>query len=468
MNRIILSLLLLAGISLRLQAQLSIILNSVPSNTPAGSALYIVGNFNNWNPGDAAYALTPLGNGQYSITFNPNPGLLEFKFTRGNWTTVEGGPNGEEISNRTFTYSGQPTTTTLQVLSWKDLVGGGSTAASNVSILDADFYIPQLNRTRRIWLYLPPDYSATTSKRYPVLYMHDGQNLFDAATAFSGEWKVDESLNTLFGQGDYGCIVVGIDNGGAKRLDEYSPWVNSQYGGGEGDLYIEFIANTLKPHIDSAYRTLPQRLYTGLMGSSMGGLISMYGLIERQDVFSKAGVLSPAFWFAGNASATHVSTTGKNGDVRVYFLAGGAEPASVAQNMEAVAAAMHNAGFNTSEDTSLVVPGGQHNEAFWAKEFPGAYKWLFASGISSSPESASDAELGIFPNPAGSSFRIEGLKGGETANLKIIRPNGAVVLELQATGGEPVQTGNLPNGLYIVQIRNQRLGNRLGRLILAR
>ena len=90
------------------------------------------------------------------------------------------------------------------------------------------------------------------------------------------------------------CIVVGIDNGGADRLNEYSPWVNAQYGGGQGDEYIEFLVSTLKPYIDANYRTLPGRNTTGIMGSSMGGLISMYGFSERQDIFAKAGMFSPA------------------------------------------------------------------------------------------------------------------------------------------------------------------------------
>src|SRR5205085_11725242 len=124
----------------------------------------------------------------------------------------------------------------LTVLSWEDISGSGpsSTAAANVQVLNTSFFMPQLNRSRKIWLYLPPDYY-TTSKTYPVLYMEDGQNLFDNATSFSGEWQIDETLNTLHSQGNYGAIVVGIDNGGGERLNEYSPWVNATYGGGQGD-----------------------------------------------------------------------------------------------------------------------------------------------------------------------------------------------------------------------------------------
>src|SRR5690606_36165183 len=144
---------------------------------------------------------------------------------------------------------------------------------------------------------LPPDYE-TSAKYYPVLYMHDGQNLFDVRTSFSGEWKVDEHLDSLFLLGDPGCIVVGIDNGGTNRINEYSPWVNPQYGGGQGDQYIEFLIETLKPYIDQNYRTLPDAEHTGIMGSSMGGLISYYGGLTNQNVFGRIGAFSSSFWFS--------------------------------------------------------------------------------------------------------------------------------------------------------------------------
>ena len=168
----------------------------------------------------------------------------------------------------------------------------------NVKLLSNNFYMPQLNKNRRIWIYLPNDYETNTNKRYPVLYMHDGQNCFDKTTAFAGEWGIDETLNYKEKNGDKGCIVVAIDNGGASRLDEYSPYVNSQYGGGKGDDYLDFLALTLKPFIDSAYRTFPDKNNTAMAGSSMGGLITMYALFKYPNIYGKAGIFSPAFWFS--------------------------------------------------------------------------------------------------------------------------------------------------------------------------
>lgn len=129
-----------------------------------------------------------------------------------------------------------------------------STAAKNVSILKKEFRIPTLNKiSHKIWVYLPPNYHKT-SKKYPVIYMHDAQNLFDKTTAYSGEWEVDETLNKLYQKTRKGFIIVGVKNGGEERINEYTPWPNKKYGGGKGAIYMNFIVNTLKPYIDTKYK----------------------------------------------------------------------------------------------------------------------------------------------------------------------------------------------------------------------
>ncbi len=443
-------------------AQLTIKVTAVPLNTPANANIHVVGTFNNWDPGDATKILTPLGNGQYQIVLNPPTGTVEFKFTRGNWTTVEGNASGGEIPNRSTTYNGQPKTIELTILSWKDLAGGGGgTAASNVVVMDNQFYMPQLNRYRRIWLYVPPDYQTNTNKYYPVLYMQDAQNLFDVSTSFSGEWEVDESLNELFSQGDYGCIVVGIDNGGADRLDEYSPWVNNEYNeGGQGDAYVDFLVNTLKPYIDTHYRTLPGRNTTGVMGSSMGGLISMYAFSERQDVFSKAGIFSPAFWFGGDGPADNVAGNPKEGDARVYFLSGadeeddGNQSNYVVQDMLAVAAAMNTAGFGNNEKQVVIENDGQHAEWFWAREFPDAYVWLFQNAVSTGAPSTGNT-FRIFPNPAGDWIRVSGFETGRRVRLQVLGADGKMWIDSTVTAGEAIWTGDLPPGAFVVKAKEK-------------
>ena len=335
-------------------AQLTINITSVPSNTPNGANIHIASNFNSWNPSDTIYILTDNGNGTYKITFSPSAGNLEFKFTRGDWGSVEGSAQGGEISNRTLNYSGGLQTENLSIAGWKDGGSNTGTRADNVSIMDASFYMPQLGRNRRIWVYLPKNYNENTDS-FPVMYMQDGQNLFDVNTSFSGEWEVDESLNTIFDNGDNGAIIIGIDNGGASRLDEYSPWINSQYGGGEGDAYIDFIISTLKPRIDSNYRTKPDRLNTGIMGSSMGALISFYAAIEHQDIFSKVGVFSPSFWFSDSVY-THVQTTGKQYDMSFYLMAGQQESSSMIPKLSQMKSTLLNAGFTEVKDGPYKTP----------------------------------------------------------------------------------------------------------------
>lgn len=139
------------------------------------------------------------------------------------------------------------------------------------------FYSPQLNNRRDITLYLPPSYGENPAKRYPVLYMHDGQNLFDARTAFGGvEWQVDETLDRLIGQGTVReTIVVGINNT-ADRISEYTPTTDPQYGGGNANTYLDFVQQTLKPYIDTHYRAFSGAPDTLMTGSSLGGLLSCY------------------------------------------------------------------------------------------------------------------------------------------------------------------------------------------------
>lgn len=177
--------------------QLTINVSAIPSNTPSDADIYVASNFNGWDPGDSNYILTNNGTGTHQITFTPSVGTLEFKFTRGSWSSVEGNAQGNTIANRTLSYSGGKQNINVSILSWEDQGSGTGTATENVEIMDENFNIPQLNRTRRVWIYLPPNYD-TSTKSYPVLYMQDGQNLFDINTSFSGEWEVDESLNVLF------------------------------------------------------------------------------------------------------------------------------------------------------------------------------------------------------------------------------------------------------------------------------
>lgn len=364
---------------------------TVPRATPAGATVYIAGTFNGWNPGAPEFSLARSANGRYTLTLPGSVrGPIEFKFTLGSWQKVEMGADGADIANRSFTVPATGGATyTATVARWKDDVpvatkgkGGSSTASKSVSILSDSFPIPQLNRTRRVWLYLPPDYG-TSGKRYPVLYMLDGQNVFDAATSYSGEWGVDEALDSLHALGDPGIIVVAVDHGGTKRMDEYSPWRNERFGGGEGGAYVEFMVSTLKPYIDKHYRTLADRLNTGIGGSSMGGLISLYAGLEHPEVFGRLMVFSPAFWIAPAAFEQARQARPLRPDPRIYmdigWLEGQAgEEGVYARLQQRMAETLAAAGFDTTTEVrSIVRADGRHAEWFWRREFPAAYQWLF-------------------------------------------------------------------------------------------
>ncbi len=362
-------------------AQLTLQISDIPDYTPLTSGLHLAGNFNNWNPGDEQFILEKTGNKQFVITIYPPAGQVEFKLTRGNWASVEGNADGLTRPNRSVQYNGTPQTVQIAIASWEDLEyrnPTNSTAAENVNFLSQRFAMPPLNRNRRIWIYLPPDYG-TSDRRYPVLYMHDAQNLFDHATSFSGEWRVDETLNNHSRQTQRGVIVVGIDNGGGTRIGEYTPYPHPNYGGGEGEAYTDFIVETLKPYVDANYRTLPERQHTGIVGSSLGGLISLYAAIEHQDVFGMAGVLSPSLWFSDEIFNL-VRSAEKTANMRIFLLAGEQEDAgSVVRDNQRMYKALRRAGFRPKELRYATHPDGQHSEWYWAREFPVVIEWLLAN-----------------------------------------------------------------------------------------
>lgn len=449
-------LLLLICVSWQLFAQLTLHVSSVPSNTPAGADIHVAGNFQGWDPGDPAYILTDNGDGTYQITITPAPGLLKFKFTRGSWNSVEGNDQGSFLPDREFNYTGGVATAEFEILSWEDLSGGGnSTAADNVYILDDNFYMPQLDRYRRIWIYLPPDYD-TSSKHYPVIYMHDGQNLFDTATAFAGEWEIDESLNELFDQGDHGAIVVGIDNGQAKRIDEYAPWYHAGYNaGGEGEAYLDFIIETLKPFIDENYRTLTGPEYTALFGSSLGGLISHFGIMKHQDVVGKAGVFSPAYWFNPEIF-DYSANTPKTHDLKIYMLAGIPEGnGSLAENVNQMETVLLNNGFESQELKKLLHSDGQHSEWYWAREFPAAYQWLFAGLNFTAASETASGKFRVFPNPADSLLFLEGLPELRRPAYHIAGLDGKQFAKGRLNGNS-VNVANLPAGAYVLTITSKK------------
>lgn len=251
-----------------------------------------------------------------------------------------------------------------------------STAASDVKILSENFEIPQLNTQRRIWIYLPPDYQQTR-KKYPVFYLQDGQNLFDDRTSYSGEWQIDEAMNEFYRQTDKSAIVIGIDNGGDKRIAELSPYSNSKYGGGDGDKYVRFIVETLKPYINSQYRTKTNRKNTLIGGSSLGALISVYGAVKYPKEFGKILAFSPAFWFNSKEMNRFISdSTAQLKHQKYYFIQGKLEDEGMEAETQRIIEKLKQKGVKPRNIFFRADEDGKHNEMYWRREFPAAVRWL--------------------------------------------------------------------------------------------
>ena len=312
-----------------------VIVSKVHPDSTANLRLFLAGNFNGWNPADTLWQLHPDGQGQYHITKILQKGIYEFKVTRGNWQTVESTADGKPTDNRKVSINGD-TILVLNIANWQDNfapVEKQHTASPQVHIVSDKFDMPQLGRQRRVWIYLPAGYTSS-HKKYPVIYIHDGQNLFDAYTSGYGEWGIDEIMDKMPDKEE--SIIIGIDHGGEYRITEYDPY-DSKYGKGRGDDYTEFLVKSLKPYIDSHYRTETDAKHTTIAGSSMGGLISMYaalkisaGVWERRPVFARvldsragylqirraaktAGVLPVLFCMRRCGKRQHGSRHKKNG-----------------------------------------------------------------------------------------------------------------------------------------------------------
>ncbi|AKQ47577.1 hypothetical protein TH63_08845 [Rufibacter radiotolerans] len=365
--------------ALSTEAQVTFELAKVPANTPATDTLFLTGNLNNWNPADKNLSFKKGAQDQWHLTIPAGEGVLEYKITRGSWAKGEALASGAARTNRAYKATGKADTVRLEIESWEDnftRADKAHTATPSVQVISNVFYMPQLQKNRRVWVYLPPGYG-TSQKKYPVLYMHDGQNLFDAYYGFSGEWGVDETMDSLAKNKNLEVIVVGVDNGSEERMNEYTPWRNAKYGGGKGDAYVDFLAQTLKPYIDTHYRTLSGKSHTGVAGSSMGGLISLYAAMKYPQVFGKAGVFSPAFWVSPQFF-DYAAKTKPAKDAKIYLVAGAKEGEQMVPDMARMRDLLQKQGLKSKKLNYQVHADGEHKEAFWQREFPGVVQWLFA------------------------------------------------------------------------------------------
>jgi predicted alpha/beta superfamily hydrolase len=244
-----------------------------------------------------------------------------------------------------------------------------------IEVLDEAYEIPQLGRKRRISVLLPHNYYESDQK-YPVLYLHDGQNLFDEYAPY-GNWGVDKSLQKMAALGMGNIIIVAIDHGGVLRIQEYLPYSTPRYTEAEGHLYLRFMLEDLKPMIDSRYRVLTERQFTGIGGSSLGGLISLYAGFKYPHIFGKKMIFSPSLWISEEIYKQAREFMPFEA-TDIYLYAGGMESANhYGQVLRLESILQEKRRFS---DFNLIFshnPSGQHKEIHWGEQFPQALKWLF-------------------------------------------------------------------------------------------
>jgi predicted alpha/beta superfamily hydrolase len=285
------------------------------------------------------------------------------------------------------------TTPTIAAITWHPYLHYYSSEYHSVVgnvVIGPNVYSPQLDNRRHVIVYLPPSY-AGSQRHYPVIYMQDGQNLFDHVTAFVDDWKVDETMETLATQG-YEAIIVGIYNGGEQRNDEYSPYSSEHFHGGRGDAYLDFVIDTLKPAIDRDFRTLPDRHNTSIMGSSLGGLISLYAFLTRRETFGQVGLMSPSLWF-GDGKIFDLVEKAPKIPGKIYLDAGTREYADFIdrplmrsryfyRDVRRLYRMLHRQGYRPMREVLYVEEQwARHREAAWARRLPAALHFLIPKQI---------------------------------------------------------------------------------------
>ncbi len=340
--------------------------------------VYISGNFNNWYPKDERFRMKRISGEKYTFCFAEDtvfPQPLEYKYTKGGWGFVELGETGESTPNRT--------TSLLfgriqdHVPNWRrnDLEYDPA-FLPEIHTISEEFEAPQLKRSRRVVALLPHDYHQTT-RRYPVLYMHDAQNLFDENAPY-GNWAIDKRMAKLAETGRGNVIIVAIDHAGENRIQEFSPYETPKWGRGEGRRYINFLVQTLKPHIDATLRTLPDRQHTGIGGSSMGGLISIYAGLMHPKTFGRLLVFSPSLWVSPKIYFDAIEFFNPS-DTKIYLYAGAKESSNMIPNIHRLKETLERRGmdYGQLQFELSINPKGRHNEVVWGEEFPKAVAWLF-------------------------------------------------------------------------------------------
>ena len=343
--------------------------------------VYMYGNFNGWKIHDGSFKLRAIGPGMYRLDLRREQ--INYPF---NYKYHKGDIDQEELDE----LGNVPPVRRLlktehhvidSVPRWRhNRITCDPFYLPRKYIIEDDFEIPQLNKRRRIWALLPHDYDSST-KRYPVLYLQDAQNLFNEKAPF-GNWAIDEKLAILAETGYGDVIIVAVEHGEKDRITEYSPFDTKEFGSGEGVAYAAFMHDTLKPYIDKNFRTKPQRIHTGIGGSSMGGLISVFTGLRYPNNFAKWMIFSPSLWLSSKIFE-NIKTHKNQHPTFIYLFGGKRESKTMEKDLLLFTDILDR---KTSLKQSLhyklsIHPTATHSEKYWGAEFPRAIKWLFYDHI---------------------------------------------------------------------------------------
>ncbi|PYE52938.1 alpha/beta hydrolase [Deinococcus yavapaiensis] len=357
-------------------ARVTFVLSSLPDGTPNDAEFWLRTNMLNWHPRLEGWRFERRGDRLVLEQDVPMGQLLACKVTRGRGDTEEGDAFGHRSPPHRLVVTGDATLS-IDVHGWQDAKKDGKPSTVSGHVDSFTLSSPELGMSRDVQVYLPPSYASGT-RRYPVLYMHDGHNCFDEATSFMGqEWRVDETAETLAREG-IEAIVVAVAVG-AERSHVYTPFksrVNDF--APRADEYVAFLAETLKEHIDAVYRTLAGRASTGVAGSSFGGLVSLYGGLTRSDVYGFVGAFSPSLW-VGDFELFDFVARSSASETRVYVDTGDHEGADVddaANVVRGTRVLAHLLSGRTKQTRLVIGEGHWHDEAAWAARFPDMLRWF--------------------------------------------------------------------------------------------
>jgi enterochelin esterase-like enzyme len=442
---------------------------TVPAAT---HACFIAGEMTGWNQ----VQMTEVSTNEYTITISPATTAQQYKYCSGpSWNYTEVLSNGGNVPNRSYTAHDQ-------VAAWAAVWNSSNNFPPSVSSGTArrHWFHSLLVDDRYIDVWLPNGYN--TSVKYDVLYMHDGQMLFDASTTWNGEeWDVDGTMGALLTGGKIRpTIVVGIFNNGNKRHAEYFPEkvintipqpeqseLESLFSGStRGDAYLKFIVTELKPFIDSTYSTNKDKQGTFIAGSSMGGLISLYAFCEYPDIFSGAACLS-THWIGTfsdndaipNAIITYMSKAlpPPNGRM-IYFDHGTAGlDAMYGPHQQQVDNLLAAKGYTATNWETQIFPGADHNENYWKARFHISATFLLSDKTQSIRDvhnQANSDAVKIYPNPTRSMLTVENPDGNSERNIRIFDITGREVLTAK-TKSNNIDVSHLPAGIYFVHIQGK-------------